>query len=67
MKQKLITDYFYFYSNKKTTSDNSNNKKETVYGYNSKTDSWHCIMCGIDMGANNPRQLCGKIYCENLY
>ena len=22
-----------------------------------------CIECGIDMGPNNPRQLCGKIRC----
>tara|TARA_B100000900_G_scaffold347778_1_gene313117 strand:- start:1283 stop:1480 length:198 start_codon:yes stop_codon:yes gene_type:complete len=22
-----------------------------------------CTECGIDMGDNNPRQLCGKTYC----
>ena len=22
-----------------------------------------CIECGIDMGPDNPRQLCGKIKC----
>lgn len=22
-----------------------------------------CLKCGVDMGACNPRQLCGKIYC----
>jgi hypothetical protein len=22
-----------------------------------------CIVCGINMGDNNPRQLCGKTYC----
>ena len=49
-KQTLITDYFY---------------KLPIYGYNGKTDSWHCLMCGIDMGTNNPRQLCGKIFCIN--
>ena len=24
-----------------------------------------CIECGVDMGPQNPRQLCGKIYCLN--
>jgi hypothetical protein len=22
-----------------------------------------CLACGMDMGINNPRQLCGKTYC----
>jgi len=26
-----------------------------------------CVICGIDMGPNNPRQLCRKTYCENGY
>lgn len=38
---------------------------EVVYGYNSKTDDWHCTLCGISMGRNNPRQLCRKTYCDN--
>ena len=25
-----------------------------------------CVICGIDMGVNNPRQLCRKTYCENV-
>lgn len=33
------------------------------YGYNSKTEEWHCIECGISMGRQNPRQLCGKWSC----
>ena len=40
-------------------------KNKKVYGYNRDTDSWHCIQCGIDMGQENPRQLCRKYYCEN--
>ena len=36
---------------------------EKVYGYNEKTDEWHCGQCGISMGRNNPRQLCAKWYC----
>ena len=61
MKQKLITEYFSIVSN------NSDNSENIVYGYNPKTDSWHCTLCGIDMGKNNPRQLCRKTYCENSY
>ena len=26
-----------------------------------------CIVCGIDMGEENPRQLCGKTYCPEMY
>jgi nitrate reductase cytochrome c-type subunit len=56
-KQTLITDYFV-----------KNNQKlpEKVYGYNEKTNSWHCLTCGDDMGPQNPRQLCGKWYCRNV-
>ena len=24
-----------------------------------------CVVCGVDMGPDNPRQLCRKTYCEN--
>ena len=24
-----------------------------------------CVICGVDMGPDNPRQLCRKTYCEN--
>lgn len=47
-KQTLITDFY---------------KKKIIFGFNKKTNSWHCLNCGIDMGPNNPRQLCGKTYC----
>ena len=39
---------------------------EIVYGYNSKTDSWHCKTCGTDMGQHNPRQYCGKYRCDYI-
>ena len=26
-----------------------------------------CIKCNIDMGSNNPRQLCGKFDCDDYY
>ena len=32
-------------------------------GFNDKTGSWHCTVCGEDMGSGNPRQLCRKSYC----
>jgi hypothetical protein len=28
-------------------------------------DTWHCTVCGQDMGSCNSRQLCRKTYCEN--
>ena len=56
-KQKLITDYF----QKKVKVE------EKIYGYNELTNSWHCLTCGVDMGPQNPRQLCGKWRCLSLY
>ena len=41
-------------------------KPNKVYGLNFETQSWHCLLCGEDMGINNPRQLCGKTFCENI-
>jgi len=26
-----------------------------------------CVMCGIDLGEMNPRQLCGKTQCFNIF
>lgn len=49
--QSKITDYF-------------KKKPIKIYGYNIKTNDWHCLKCGISMGINNPRQLCGKYYCD---
>ncbi len=62
-KQKKITDYY------KSSSETSylSNKKQKIYGYNKDTDSWHCLDCGEDMGPTNPRQLCGKTYCRNIF
>lgn len=67
MKQQLITEYFKNSIIKKIKLDYLNISEELVYGYNPKTDSWHCLECGIDMGKCNPRQLCRKSYCENKY
>ncbi len=51
-KTTLITDYYKPMTKK-------------VFGYNPETDEWHCLLCGISMGSNNPRQLCRKTWCEN--
>ncbi len=63
--QKKLTDYY------SLTNDNKEQSKKViitnVFGYNDKTDSWHCLECGDDMGPTNPRQLCGKSYCRNNY
>jgi hypothetical protein len=29
-------------------------------------DTNRCISCNIDLGIQNPRQYCGKIFCWNL-
>ena len=47
--------------------DNNNNDNNYDYetGYNGEN---RCLVCGIDMGYCNPRQLCMKTYCpEELY
>ena len=55
-RQRLISEYY--------EADKSK-KQKIVYGYNSETNSWHCLTCGVDMGPQNPRQLCGKWMCPN--
>ena len=49
-KLTKITDYY---------------KPNKINEYNIRTENWHCTICGISMGKNNPRQLCGKTVCEN--
>ena len=49
----------------------SNNKlKQTLitdYFYKeNKEKSNYCVDCGVDMGPQNPRQLCGKTICEKI-
>jgi len=66
MNQSKMTD-FYKYKPNHRVLHKIIDKNKKVYGYNRKTDSWHCIQCGIDMGQENPRQLCRKYYCENEY
>ena len=70
-KQTLITDYFkkndqiiYIPINDEIIEAIS---EPIVYGFNDKTNSWHCLECGADMGPSNPRQLCGKTRCLQWY
>lgn len=59
--QKKITDFY-----KSTKSPMSvKSTQQIIQGYNSETNEWHCLICGISMGPNNPRQLCGKTWCPN--
>ena len=51
VKQTYITDYFKIV------------KKRKICGYNKLSNSWHCMICGVDMGKHNPRQYCRKTYC----
>ena len=53
-RQRLISEYYEAENYK---------KQKIVYGYNSETNSWHCLTCGADMGPQNPRQLCGQWRC----
>lgn len=50
-------------SQKNKTKKRKSDVLEVVKGYNPDTDSWHCTICGQDMGKQNPRQYCMKTYC----
>ncbi len=65
MIQKKITDY---YGNTKLKKQKkiTNYFKKIIQPYNFKTNCWYCLICGDNMGENNPRQLCGKTHCYNL-
>jgi hypothetical protein len=52
-KNKLITDYY-------------KPVKKIIKGYNQKTNHFHCLECGIDMG-NYQGQLCRKSFCDGVY
>jgi hypothetical protein len=39
-------------------------KSEIVRGYDEKLDTWRCILCGVNLGKENPRQLCSKTFCS---
>ncbi len=63
LKQTLLTDYFNKDDGYKQTLITDYYKSNIVYGLNPITLSWHCLSCGVNMGINNPRQLCMKSYC----
>ena len=47
-------------------------KKTNIIGKKKKNNKYIkeiknlCVECGIDMGPENPRQLCYKTYCPNI-
>ena len=49
---KLITDYF-------------KPVIKIIKGFNTETNHYHCLECGIDMG-NYPGQLCRKSFCDGI-
>jgi ribosomal silencing factor RsfS len=60
MRQSKITEYFVTIKNKSKRKIQSlitdfveieqKKNKQLVYGYNTQTESWHCLECGEDMG-----------------
>ncbi len=58
-RQTLITDYYGVKNNQRLITEYF---KKIIH---EPSYSYKCIICGEDMGPNNPRQLCGKIYCRN--
>ena len=44
--------------------EDSNKTTEEI---NTVEGHWYCIICGADMGTDNPRQFCRKTYCENEF
>ena len=57
---------------KEENTKEENTKEENEYetfrfhplsGWDEENNTWRCIECGVSMGPNNPRQLCGKSRC----
>ena len=62
----------YVQSRKKPrTEENKEINKEIIFDnklvsfYNDKEVKNECIICGVDMGPDNPRQLCFKTFCPD--
>lgn len=64
--QSQLTDIHIEKNSYDTVIDVKESVKERLYGYDEKTGNWHCLECGDNMG-DNPRQLCGKSYCYNMF
>jgi hypothetical protein len=48
----------------KANMSQSDNEEYDYYSPNNTIRNL-CVICGVDMGPDNPRQLCRKTYCEN--
>ena len=68
MKQKLLSDYYSINKKRKIDEacDNTCDVETKIYGCNPATNCWHCLICGLNMGINNPRQYCKKTYCDQM-
>jgi hypothetical protein len=53
----------YYYLNLEEMKEDLDNIIIKILNKNSNSIKNRCMECGIDMGENNPRQLCGKIRC----
>jgi len=47
----------------KCTLENTENTTNTTTNVVQRCIANFCMICGINMGDDNPRQLCGKTYC----
>lgn len=47
-------------TDKNTINDNPN---DNPLNYITHCKGNFCMICGVNMGDDNPRQLCGKTYC----
>ena len=67
LKNELLMAIF----NYQSRSDNYYNMEQFVDNVLDNLENYkleeknRCLMCGDDMGRDNPRQLCGKTYCYN--
>ena len=48
---------------KKNEKKKTNQNNTTIHDYFEHEEKNLCLECGIDMGPENPRQLCGKTRC----
>jgi len=66
MPSKISNKYAEDKEEKKDTEVNEVNEVNEVTEVNEVNEVTNrCLICGVDLGDCNPRQLCGKTYCYN--
>lgn len=69
--EKLLDKFYDIFTEVQEDSDTYLNIPNIIEGIkelikdNSEGMINRCMICKVDMGRHNPRQLCRKIYCEN--